>query len=253
MSFDIILVDTNVLSVSKSNTVMEITDATNALARYAKDSDYSKISGDMKLVLDKLQDNYGTLREPKAFCPWAAWPPGVSADGQLVTLSVGWNAGTAVLKYAEKISSNTSIAVINPQPPETPRKNIMHEKDKLLGKSEKSGLSVYLKMGRFGPIFQYGGFEEIDNPVIIALCDDMNFDFESATLADADEIATLPKVIGQDSNGDDVLSGYGRELPYVKYMSKFYGSKSINPLTITLDEALNIIKDENIEPNWRVT
>jgi len=251
MSFDIILVDTNALSVSKSSSAKEIALATNALGGDAEECDLSNIYGEMKLIVDQLQERYGTLREPKPGCPWAMWPPFVDTNGQRVSLSVGWKAGLDVVKYVEMISSSTSIAVINPQPPERPRKNLNNELDRLLGTIEESGLSVYLKMGSFGPYFQYGGFEEIVHPKRRQLRDDMKFDFESATLANAKEIAALPRIIGRDSKGDDVLSDFGSERPYVKYESKFYGSTSIDPLSITLEEALKIIKDEEIEGYWR--
>gem|GEM_PF-3699654 len=251
MSFDIILVDVNVLGLAKSSSKDKLIDAFNEVSGESDEYDFSQVCGEMKSVLDRLVDTYGTLNQPKEDCPWAVWPPYIKAKGQIATLCVGWHAGMEVLKHTEEISSNTSIAVINPQPPEPPQRNMQHSQDRFLGKIEESGLSVYVKMGSFGPMFQYGGYEEIDNPNFIALREEMKFDIDSATLSNALDIAKLPRVIGHDENGDDVLVSFGSNMPYVKFGKNYYKSRSIDPLSITLDESVKLIKDEQLEADWR--
>jgi DNA topoisomerase-1 len=81
-----------------------------------------------------------------------------------------------------------------------------------LGDDPETGRPVYAKTGRYGPYFQLG--ENDDEPKMKSLLPGM--DIEHVTLEDALKMLRLPRVVGQDPEGNDVLTDYGRYGPYVK-------------------------------------
>lgn len=81
-----------------------------------------------------------------------------------------------------------------------------------LGQDAETGKAVYAKTGRYGAYFQLG--ENDDEPKMKSLLPDM--DVEEVTLEDALKMLRLPRTVGQDSDGEDVLTDYGRYGPYVK-------------------------------------
>jgi len=52
----------------------------------------------------------------------------------------------------------------------------------------------------------------------------------------------MPRVLGQDENGEDIKANSGRFGPYVQIGKTYYSTKDADPYTITLEEALVFIK-----------
>ena len=57
------------------------------------------------------------------------------------------------------------------------------------------------------------------------------------------DLLSLPKVIGRDEAGNDLLIGIGRFGPYIKIGSKFVSIKGDDPYAITLERALELVKE----------
>ncbi len=113
-----------------------------------------------------------------------------------------------------------------------------------LGKDPETGLSVFVREGRFGPYVQLGELDENDKknkPKTASLFKGMTsagVDLETAL-----KLLSLPRTVGQDENGEDVVVTNGRYGPYVKRGSDTRSLESEAALfTVTLPEALEILK-----------
>ena len=116
-----------------------------------------------------------------------------------------------------------------------------------IGIDPADGKMIYAKVGRFGPYVQKGeaknaeGKTNEEKPKFASLKKTQSI--ETITLADALQLLSLPRVIGKDEEGHDVNIGIGRFGPYVKIESKYFSIKGEDPYTITLEKALEIVKD----------
>ncbi|MBX7109196.1 MAG: type I DNA topoisomerase [Chitinophagales bacterium] len=109
-----------------------------------------------------------------------------------------------------------------------------------LGTDPQSGRKVIARMGRYGPMVQIGGTDDEEKPRYAKLRSGMNL--ETISFEDAMELFKLPRVAGQYEN-QDVTVSEGRFGPYVLHDKKFYSlRKDQDPMTITLDEAIELIK-----------
>ena len=109
-----------------------------------------------------------------------------------------------------------------------------------LGTDPKSGRKVIARMGRYGPMVQVGATEDEEKPKYAKLRSGMNL--ETITFEEAMELFKLPRIAGTYENNDVTISE-GRFGPYVLHDKKFYSlKKEQDPMTITLDEAIELIK-----------
>lgn len=108
-----------------------------------------------------------------------------------------------------------------------------------LGKDPKTGKPVFVKIGRFGPVVQIGEANAKEKPQFAQIPSGKSM--ESLTLDEALELFKLPRTLGQ-FEGTDVNVGAGRFGPYVMHNKKYVSiPKTIDPLAITLDQAIELI------------
>ena len=111
-----------------------------------------------------------------------------------------------------------------------------------LGNDPKTGKPVFVKIGRFGPVVQIGSAEDKDKPQFAQLPSDKSI--ETITLEEALELFKLPRELG-DYEGIAVTVGSGRYGPYILHNRKYVSiPKEDDPLTITLDRAIELIKEK---------
>ena len=111
-----------------------------------------------------------------------------------------------------------------------------------LGNDPKSGRPVFVKIGRFGPVVQIGTAEDKDKPQFAQLPADKSI--ETITLEEALELFKLPREVGE-FEGSSVTIGAGRFGPYVLHNRKYVSiPKAIDPMCITLEEAINLIQEK---------
>ena len=111
-----------------------------------------------------------------------------------------------------------------------------------LGKDPKTGRPVYVKIGRFGPVAQIGSADDKDKPLFAQLPSDKSI--ETITLDEALELFKLPREVGE-FEGTTVIIGAGRFGPYVLHNRKYVAiPKEDNPLTITLERAIELIQEK---------
>ena len=111
-----------------------------------------------------------------------------------------------------------------------------------LGNDPKTGKPVFVKIGRFGPVVQIGSAEDKDKPQFAQLPSDKSI--ETITLEEALELFKLPRELG-DYEGITVTVSSGRYGPYILHNRKYVSiPKEDDPLTITLDRAIELIKEK---------
>ena len=118
-----------------------------------------------------------------------------------------------------------------------------------LGKEPASGKPVLVKIGRFGPVVQIGAADDNDKPRFAQLPADKSI--ETITLSEALELFKLPRTLGE-FEGKEVKVGTGRFGPYVLNNRKYVSiPKDKDPMTITLDEAVSLIKEKRRQEEKR--
>ena len=111
-----------------------------------------------------------------------------------------------------------------------------------LGNDPKTEKPVFVKIGRFGPVVQIGSAEDKDKPQFAQLPSDKSI--ETITLEEALELFKLPRELGE-YEGITVTVGSGRYGPYILHNRKYVSiPKEDDPLTITLDRAIELIKEK---------
>ncbi len=103
-----------------------------------------------------------------------------------------------------------------------------------------SGKPVSARVGRFGPFVQIGTKDDEEKPLFVAIPDHLNMD--TITMDEAMFLFTLPRVVGQNSEGEDIKANIGRFGPYLQVKTKYYSLKEDDPYTIELPRALELIK-----------
>jgi DNA topoisomerase I len=112
------------------------------------------------------------------------------------------------------------------------------EEGRVLGVDPDTGLEVTVREGRYGPYVQLGEQEEGSKkkPKRASLFKTMTPD--SVRLEDALTLLSLPRVVGRDAEGREIIASPGRFGPYIKRGDDTRSLQSEEQLlTITLEEA----------------
>ncbi len=114
--------------------------------------------------------------------------------------------------------------------------------ERVLGKDPKTGKPVSVKIGRFGPMAQIGSAEDSVKPRFAQL--KKNMSLETITLEEALDLFKLPRTLGE-YEGKTVTIGAGRFGPYIHYDTSYVSiPKTLDPLEITLEEVIELLKDK---------
>ena len=121
--------------------------------------------------------------------------------------------------------------------------------ERQVGVEPSTGKPVFVKIGRFGPVVQIGSADDKEKPRFAQIPSDKSM--ESITLDDALELFKLPREIGI-FEGEKVVIGTGRFGPYVLHHKKYVSlPKDADPMSITLDEAVTLIKNKRQQEQQR--
>jgi len=116
--------------------------------------------------------------------------------------------------------------------------------DKIFGTDAESGLTVYGKTGRFGPYVQLGEQEEgsTEKPKRASLFKGM--DIDELGLDDALALLSLPRTVGTDEEGVEILALNGRYGPYIQRGDDRRSLESEDQLfTLTVEEASKLLAE----------
>lgn len=118
-----------------------------------------------------------------------------------------------------------------------------------VGIDPKTGKKVFVKIGRFGPVVQIGSADDVEKPQFAQLPSDKSI--ETITLDEALELFKLPRTVGEFEDSEVVI-GAGRFGPYVLHQKKYVSiPKTFDPMTITLEEAVDLIKEKRAQEEQR--
>ena len=110
---------------------------------------------------------------------------------------------------------------------------------RLLGVDPKTGLNLYVRIGRYGPMAQLGEGSEDEKPKFASLRKGQSI--ESITLDEAIDLFKLPRQVGQ-YEAKVVTVAIGRFGPYVRHDGKFVSLGEYDPITIDLDTCVELIE-----------
>lgn len=111
-----------------------------------------------------------------------------------------------------------------------------------LGIHPKTKRPIFARIGRYGPMLQMGHTEDEEKPVFASIPKDKSM--ETITLEEALPLFDLPRVVGKDENGDEVVTQIGRFGPYVKVGKTFVSIPEEKLFEITLKEALELVAEK---------
>lgn len=113
---------------------------------------------------------------------------------------------------------------------------------RLVGNDPESGLPIFARFGRFGPMLQKGEQSDDPKPVFAPL--PAGVKIETVTLEQALEMFKLPRLVGLTEDGKEMKANIGRFGPYVVVDKTFVSIKPLDPRTITLDEARELYNNK---------
>ncbi|MDR1408160.1 MAG: type I DNA topoisomerase [Tannerella sp.] len=124
--------------------------------------------------------------------------------------------------------------------------------ERQVGTDPKSGEPVFVKIGRYGPIAQIGHANPDDKeakPRFASLMKEQSI--ETITLEETLKLFDLPRIIGE-YEGDELTAGAGRFGPFIRHCGKYISiPRTLNPLSITADEAIQLIEDKHRKETQR--
>ncbi|MCD4744672.1 MAG: type I DNA topoisomerase [Bacteroidales bacterium] len=125
---------------------------------------------------------------------------------------------------------------------ETLEKSKKHSGERLLGQDPKTGINVYAKIGRYGPIIQKGETEAEQKPKFAGMKKGQSID--TITLNEALELFKYPRNIGEYEK-EEISVAIGRFGPYVKHKALFYSlKKTDDPASINKERAVELIEEK---------
>jgi DNA topoisomerase-1 len=124
----------------------------------------------------------------------------------------------------------------------TEKESVRVSGERILGKDPVSGLTLLVRVGRFGPMAQIGAQDETDKPRFAKLRSDQRLD--QIKFEEAMDLFKLPRILGKFED-HDVVVAIGRFGPYVRLNDYFVSmKKEDDPYTITYDRAIELIQDK---------
>lgn len=121
--------------------------------------------------------------------------------------------------------------------------------NKLLGQKDNS--NVYLKKGPYGFYIQLGEDSEKPKPKRVTIAKGTKI--EEFGIEQANSLLTLPRTVGNypEDNGK-IIANIGPYGPYLNWNKKFYSVRVDNILTISLERAVEVIKEETERKNNKI-
>ena len=111
---------------------------------------------------------------------------------------------------------------------------------KELGVQPETGLKVRLKVGPYGPYIELEAAPGVEKPKRVSVPKDRKL--EDIDLPSALKLLELPRTVGIDPSGEEIVAAIGRFGPFVRRAKTFASLKGTDTLwTVTLEEATALL------------
>ena len=116
--------------------------------------------------------------------------------------------------------------------------------DHVVGIDEASGMTVYARVGPYGPYVQLGEAEDGTKPKRASL--PKGTEPETVALDHALRLLSLPRTVGTDPDtGEEVVAALGRYGPFVRRGKKFASLASEDEMfTVSIDQAVVLLNQK---------
>jgi DNA topoisomerase-1 len=111
-----------------------------------------------------------------------------------------------------------------------------------IGDDPKGKVPIFARFGRYGPMLQRGEQSDDPKPTFAPL--PTGTKIETVTLEQALEMFKLPRLVGETKDGLPIKANIGRFGPYIQIDKLFVSIKPLDPMKITLEEALDLYADK---------
>jgi DNA topoisomerase-1 len=116
----------------------------------------------------------------------------------------------------------------------------VYPEGKELGVEPGTGLKVRLKVGPYGPYIELEAAPGVEKPKRVSVPKDRKP--EDIDLASALKLLELPRTVGIDPSGEEIVAAIGRFGPFVRRAKTFASLKGTDALwTVTLEEATALL------------
>ncbi|MFT4970483.1 MAG: DNA topoisomerase-1 [Chitinophagales bacterium] len=118
--------------------------------------------------------------------------------------------------------------------------------ERILGKDPKTGHTLLVRVGRYGPMAQIGAPDEVEKPQYAKLLPTQSI--ETITAEEAMDLFQLPRVVGLFEE-EEVKAAIGRFGPYLLHKKKFISitkASELDPYTIQLPDAILLIEEKRV-------
>jgi DNA topoisomerase-1 len=114
-----------------------------------------------------------------------------------------------------------------------------------LGVDKETGKPISVRVGQYGAFVQIGTRDDEEKPKFAGLRPGQKMN--QITLEEAIQLFDLPRNLGETPEGEKVRANIGRFGPYIQYGSKYVSLKEHDPYEVTLETALELIKQKKID------
>jgi len=113
---------------------------------------------------------------------------------------------------------------------------------RLIGTHPKTKRPIYARLGKYGPMLQMGEAEDEDKPVFAPIPEGTKLG--DITMETALELYSLPRLVGQTEDGEDIMANFGPFGPYVKAGKTSASIRPESPFEVSLERARELIKEK---------
>jgi DNA topoisomerase-1 len=111
-----------------------------------------------------------------------------------------------------------------------------------IGVHPKTGKPIIARLGRYGPMLQMGEATDDEKPAFAPIPEGKKL--SDITMEDAVQLFSLPRVVGQTADGEEIVANFGPFGPYVKAGTTSASIKPESPFEVSLERARQLITEK---------